>query len=70
MEHKSLINAFENTRDQLIDVRTRLDNPELSDEEHKRLSKKKRRLADRREDLRIDIRAHERLHDLPRYDFH
>lgn len=69
-EHKRLIHAFEDTRDQLIDMRTRLDNPGLSDDERKRLTKKKRRLANRREDLRIDIRAHERLHDLPRYDFH
>ena len=69
-EHKRLIRAYEDTRDQLTDVRTRLDNPDLSDDERKRLKKKKHRLAKRREDLRIDIRAHERLYDLSRYDYH
>jgi len=69
-EHENLINAYEDTYDQFIDVRTRLDNPDLSDEERKRLRKKKRRLADRCDDLSRDIRAHERRNNLPRYDFH
>lgn len=68
-EHERLIHAFQNTRDQLIDVRIRLENPELSEGERKRLHTKEHRLADRRENLRIDIRAYERLHDIPRYRF-
>ncbi|NNC37983.1 MAG: DUF2799 domain-containing protein [Hyphomonadaceae bacterium] len=68
-EHKRLINVYEDTHEQLVDVRLRLKNPDLPDDEYKRLNKKKRRLDKRREDLRIDIRAHERVHDLPRYDF-
>lgn len=69
-EHKRLVTSYEEVQDQLIDVRLRLESPDLSDEERKRLGKKKHRLADRREDLRRDIRAYEWQHDLLRYDDH
>jgi hypothetical protein len=69
-EHKQLVERYEDTVDAVINVRTRLENDELDDEERKRLRKKLHRLKDRREDIRIDIRAHERVHGLSRYDFH
>ena len=68
-EHKRLVHAYEDTRRQLVDVRLRLENPDLTDKELRRLSIKKRRLANRAEDIRIDLRALERLHRLSRHRF-
>lgn len=68
-EHKRLVKAHNKTFNQLVDVRSRLKNPEITDEEFNRLSKKKRRLANRLQNIRLDVRAHERLHRLRRYDF-
>lgn len=68
-EHKRLIHNYDEVADELEDVRRRLSEDELGDDERKRLEIKERRLSDRREDFRIDIRAHERIHGLSRHRF-
>ncbi len=69
-EYQGLIDQHENRIEALMDVRRRLKDDELSDQENKRLRKKAYRLENEAEDIRIDIRAMERLYpDLPRHDF-
>jgi hypothetical protein len=67
--HENLIERFEDTRNAIRDVRFRLDNDEMSDDERRRLEKKLRRLRERKEELRRDIRSHERRYDLRGYRF-
>jgi len=68
-EHERLIDNYNETLDDIIVVRTKLDNPENDAKEQRRLEKKLLRLQDRRAALRGDIRRFEREFDLPRYDF-
>jgi len=66
-EHKRLIETYDDTLEALIEVRRRLAEDELEPEERKRLTKKQYRLEGELDDNRIDIRAHERVNDLPRH---
>jgi len=66
-EHKSLISSYEERLGDIAGVRDRLENEELSAEDDKRLRKKLRRFRREAEDMKIDIRAWERLHNLRRY---
>lgn len=66
-EHKSLISTYENKRDDIAGVRGRLEGEDLSPEDVKRLRKKLRRFSRQAEDMKIDIRTWERLHNLSRY---
>ena len=73
-EHDSMIAAYEEVIEKLVNVRERLerdgvDGPKMDEKERRKLRRKELRLEDEREDIRIDIRAFERLHGLPRYDF-
>lgn len=68
-EHKVLVNAYDTALDDIIGTQTRLETEDLSAEDRKRLSKKLRRFRRNAENLRIDIRAFERVHALPRYVF-
>ena len=68
-EHENLISAYENRYDAIIEVERKLSEDELPDKERKRLRSKLYRLENEAEDLRIDIRAYERLYDLPRHGF-
>jgi hypothetical protein len=67
-EHRELINRYEETTEDVIEVRRRLREETLDRDEERRLEKKLYRLETRADDLRIEIRALERLHGLPRYD--
>ena len=69
-EHNDLVERYYDTEDALIEVRRRLREDDLDADETRRLEKKARRLRDRKDDIRIDIRTLERLHGLPRYRFH
>lgn len=66
-EHRNLKSEIENRVESLTEVKRRLSDEEMDDDERDRLNKKRRRLRKQIEDLRIDIRAHERLYDLPRF---
>lgn len=68
-ERRSLIANYEDTVDALVEVRRKLREDELTDGERRRLIKKEVRLEDRADDIRIDVRAFERIHDLPRHNF-
>lgn len=68
-EHKSLIAQYDNTLDRLLETRQRLAEEELTPAERQKLRKRVLRLEDQREDNRIDIRAFERIHNLPKYSF-
>lgn len=67
--HRSLIKAYECLYEAFDKVELRLDHKDLTPKERKRLRKKLYRIDAEAEDLRGDIRAHERLYDLPRYHF-
>lgn len=69
-EHKSLIARYDDRIEALTEVRRRLREDEMDDKERRRLQKKERRLEDEADDIRIDVRAFERIHDLPRHDFY
>ena len=66
-EHKSLISSYEDKLDDIAGTRGRLETEDLSNDDAARLRKKLKRFRRQAEDLKIDIRAWERLHDLPRY---
>jgi len=66
-EHKSLISFSESKVDDITGIRGRLESETLSVEDEARLRKKLRRFRRQAEDLKIDIRAWERLHGLSRY---
>lgn len=66
-EHKSLISIYESKLDDIAGVKGRLKTEDLSAEDEKRLRKKLRRFRRQAEDMKIDIRAWERLHNLSRY---
>lgn len=68
-EHKSLIASYDDTVHDLTEVRRKLREDELEEGERRRLRKKEYRLEQRADDKRIDVRAFERLHDLPRHRF-
>ncbi len=68
-EHKSLISNYDDTLEALAEVRRRLAEDEQTPEERKRLTKKQYRLEGELEDIRIDVRAHERVNNLPRHRF-
>lgn len=68
-EYRSLISSYENKRDDITGTKTRLETEELAPEDKTRLRKKLRKFRRQAEDLKIDIRAWERLHDLPRYRY-
>jgi hypothetical protein len=63
-EHERLIEAVDDIEDEIEDVRRRLAEDELSDDERYRLRKKRDRLEDERQDLRYDLRRFEREHGL------
>ncbi len=66
-EHKSLISSYESKLDDIAGVKGRLESESLSAEDDKRLRKKLHRFRRQAEDMKIDIRAWERLHSLSRY---
>jgi len=79
-EHKRLIDDYEDTLEDLVDVRARLagDNADkddegnvipLSSQERKRLVKEQYRLEGALDDLRQDVRDFEYNNDLPRHSF-
>ncbi len=68
-QHEALIDDYQETLDDLITVRDRLEHDEMSDKERRRLVKKELRLEDRRDSLRNEIRDFEYAHGLPRYRF-
>jgi len=79
-EHKSLISDYEETLEDLVDVRGRLDGDiidkdregniiPLSTSERKRLTKKQYRLEGELDDKRQDVRDFEYANDLPRHRF-
>lgn len=69
-EHKSLVSRYDDRIEALNEVERRLREEEMDDKERKRLKKKARRLDGEADDLRIDIRAFERIHNLPRQDLY
>jgi len=68
-EHKSLIAEYDRTIERLVETKRRLEEEDLDAEGRKKLRKRLLRLQDQREDNRIDIRAFERIHNLPKYSF-
>jgi hypothetical protein len=68
-EYKGLIAAYDRTIDDILNIRTRLETEDLEPKERKSLRRKLLRLEDSREDVRIDIRAFERVHNFPKYEF-
>lgn len=66
-EHKSLISRYEDKLDDIAGTRERIETEDLSAEDISRLRKKLKRFRRQAEDMKIDIRAWERLHDLPHY---
>lgn len=68
-EHDRLIEHHDRELERLQEVRATVSQADLDPAESKRLRKKEARLENSVEDLRIEIRAFERIHDLPRYIF-
>ncbi len=68
-EHKSLIASYDDVLAALDEVRRKLREDDLNDGDRRRLVKKERRIENDADDRRIDIRAFERIHDLPRHRF-
>ena len=68
-EHSALINRVTSRLDDIAGVRGRLETEDLTPEDRKRLRKKLSRFKAEVDERRIDLRAFERLHDLPRYSF-
>lgn len=68
-EHKDLIARYDSKREKLFGIRSRFDETDLMASDIKRLRKKEARTEIELEDLRIDIRAFERIYDLPRHSF-
>lgn len=62
-----LVSQWEDRQTAYLNVTARLDAEEMTAKERRRLERKAARLANEMDDLRIDIRAMERLHDLPRW---
>ncbi|MGB0906489.1 MAG: DUF2799 domain-containing protein [Maricaulaceae bacterium] len=67
-QHGEMVERHEDVSVALYEVRRKLAEDELVDNDRKRLRKKAKRLKYRLEDLRVDIRVFERLHDIPRVD--
>ena len=65
-EYENLIEVYDDRRTALEDVIYRLSNVEMDDDDRKRLRKKKRRLEREIDDVRIDIRAFERVQGWPK----
>ncbi len=63
-EHERLIGALDDVEEEIDDVRRRLIEDELSDDERKRLRRKRDRLEDERQDLRYQLRDFERANGL------
>mgnify|MGYP000500814877 CR=1 FL=1 len=68
-ERESLIASYNDKREKLYGIRSRYDETDLMAGDIKRLRKKEARTETELEDIRIDIRAFERLYDLPRHSF-
>lgn len=68
-EHENLINQYEATLDDIVDLETRLASEDLDDAGRQKLKKRQLSFEDKRQNLRRDIRRFERRHDLPYYDF-
>ncbi len=66
-EHAALVSNYEDKLDDITGTLTRLETEDLKPEDRTRLRKKLRKFRRQAEDLKIDVRAWERLHDLPRY---
>lgn len=67
-ERDDLVDRWEEQQDHLMNVAQRLEDDTLDAKERRRLERKYDRLKRDMEDLRIDIRALERLHDLSRWE--
>lgn len=67
-ERNDLVERWEERQGHLMNVAQRLEADDLDDEERRRLERKYDRLKRDMDDLRIDIRALERLHDLPEWE--
>lgn len=65
-EYQDLIDAYDRKRAALLDVTDRLANSDMEEKERMRLRKKKRRLRGEVDDVRIDIRAFERIQGWPK----
>ena len=67
-ERDDLVDRWEEQQGHLMNVAQRLEDDTLEAKERRRLERKYDRLKRDMEDLRIDIRALERLHDLRRWE--
>jgi len=67
-ERDVLVSRWDDYRDDYLNVTARLDSDELSTKERRRLEKKATRIAYQMDEVRIDIRAMEQLHGLPRWN--
>lgn len=67
-EHRGLINDHDNLYDELAETRQRLSEEDLTPEGRKKLKNRAKRQKRRLYNLKVDIRAFERVHGLPRYD--
>lgn len=66
-ERDDLVRRWEDERTAYFNVTARLEAEDMTAKERRRLKKKAARLATSMDDLRIDIRAMERLYELPRW---
>ncbi|MEL6687002.1 MAG: DUF2799 domain-containing protein, partial [Pseudomonadota bacterium] len=66
-ERDHLVDRWRDRSQHLMNVSQRLDSQGLDDKERRRLERKYDRLNRQMENLRIEIRTLERLHDLPRW---
>jgi len=66
-ERDDLVSRWEERRTAYLNVSGRLDADDLTAKERRRLERKAARLANEMDDIRIDIRAMERLYDLPQW---
>lgn len=66
-DRDALVSRWNDRRDAFLNVSERLLADDLPAKERRRLEKKAARLSNQMDDLRIDIRAMEQLHDLPRW---
>lgn len=65
-EYEALVNVYFDHKTALEDVTLRLSDIDLEDGELKRLRKKRRRLENRLDEARIDVRAFERIQGWPK----
>ncbi|MGJ8564885.1 MAG: DUF2799 domain-containing protein [Alphaproteobacteria bacterium] len=66
-EHSGLVSAYNDVLSDLYEVRRKLREDELTKDDRRRLLKKEGRLEGQADNRRIDVRAFERIHDLPKH---